>query len=70
MLKLFLVLISVFLIPIILFRVPQQDAGLSSFATKNSFLGSPSKAQNFLNVLTAFAILLYLILAIVTNLSN
>jgi protein translocase SecG subunit len=68
MLKLFLVLISISLIPIILLRVPQQDAGLSSFATKNTFLGSPSKAQNLLNVVTAIAILLYLILAIVSNL--
>jgi protein translocase SecG subunit len=70
MLKLFLVFLSIFLIPIILFRVPQQDAGLSSFATKNSFLGSPGKAQKFLNILTAFAILLYLVLAIFSNLSN
>jgi protein translocase SecG subunit len=70
MLKLFLVVISIFLITIIFLRVPQEDVGLAGFAAKSNLLGSPSSAQKFLNVLTAFAILAYLILAIVSNISN
>ena len=64
MLKLFLVVISIFLITIIFLRVPQENVGLSSFATKSNLLESPSSAQKFLNILTAFVILLYFILAI------
>lgn len=70
MLKLFLIVISLFLITIIFLRVPQEDVGLAGFATKSNLLGSPSSAQKFLNILTAFAILAYLILAIVSNISN
>jgi len=70
MLKLFLFGISIFLITIIFLRVPQESAGLASFATKSNFLGSPGSAQKSLNILTAFGILLYLILAIVSNFSN
>ena len=70
MLKLFLVVISIFLITIIFLRVPQEDVGLAGFVTKSNLLGSPSSAQKFLNVLTAFAILAYLILAIVSNISS
>ena len=69
MLKLFLVIISIFLITIIFLRVPQENIGLSSLATKNTLLDSSSSAQKFVNILTAFAILLYFILAIVNNLS-
>lgn len=67
---LLLVLISFFLILIILSRVSEKDAGLSSFATKSTILGSPGKAQKFLNILTSIAVLFYLILAIVNNISN
>ena len=69
MLKLFLFIISIFLITIIFLRIPQENVGLASFATKSNLLGSPSSAQKFLNILTAFGILLYFLLAIVTNLS-
>lgn len=69
MLKLFLLALSIFLIPIIVLRIPQENVGLASFATKSNLLGSPSSAQKFLNILTAFGILLYFILAIVANLS-
>jgi preprotein translocase subunit SecG len=70
MLKLFLFVISIFLIIIIFLRIPQENVGLASFATKSNLLGSPSSAQKSLNILTAFGILLYLILAIVSNLAN
>ena len=70
MLKLFLFIISIFLITIIFLRIPQENVGLASFATKSDMLGSPSSAQKSLNVFTAFGIFLYLCLAIVSNLSN
>lgn len=69
MLRLFLFAISFFLITIIFLRMPQESIGLTSFATKSTLLGSPSSAQKSLNILTAFGILLYLILAVVSNLS-
>lgn len=68
--ELLLVIISIFLIIIIFLRLPQESVGLSSFATKTNLLGSPSSAQKFLNILTAFAILLYFLLAIKGNLEN
>ena len=61
--------LSIFLITIIVLRIPQENAGLASFATKSTLLGSPSSAQKSLNILTAFGILLYFILAIIANLS-
>ena len=70
MLKLLGLINSVFLIGIIFLRVPQESAGLSSFATKTDLLGSPSSAQRFLNILTAFGIFIYFGLAIQLNLTN
>ena len=70
MLKLFLFALSIFLITIIFLRIPKENVGLASFATKSSLLGSPGSAQKSLNILTAFGILLYLILAIVANATN
>jgi preprotein translocase subunit SecG len=69
MLRLFLFAISIFLITIIFLRVPQESVGLGSFATKSNLLGSPSSAQKFLNILTTVVILLYILLAIISNLS-
>jgi protein translocase SecG subunit len=70
MLKLTAVLISIFLIVIIFLRMPQENIGLASFATKSNLLGSPSSAQRFLNILTAFAILIYFGIAIKLNLNS
>ena len=70
MLKLLGFINSVFLIGIIFLRVPQESAGLSSFATKTDLLGSPSSAQRFLNIVTAFGIFIYFGLAIQMNLTN
>jgi preprotein translocase subunit SecG len=70
MLRLFLFVISIFLITIIFLRIPQENVGLASFATKSNLLGSPSSAQKFLNILTAFGILLYILLAVVSNMSQ
>jgi preprotein translocase subunit SecG len=62
MLKLFL--ITIFLIALIFLRVPQENVGLASFATKSNLFESPSSAQKFLNSLIAFGILIYFLLAI------
>jgi preprotein translocase subunit SecG len=70
MLKLFGLIVSVLLIGIIFLRIPQENVGLASFATKSDLLGSPSSAQRSLNILTAFGILVYLGIAIQLNLSN
>ncbi len=70
MLKLIGAFISLFLIVIIFLRIPQENVGLASFATKSNLLGSPSSAQRFLNILTAIGILVYLGIAIQLNLLN
>jgi preprotein translocase subunit SecG len=63
-------LISIFLIIIIFLRIPQENAGLASFATKSDLLGSPSSAQRSLNILTAFGILIYFGIAVQLNIIN
>jgi hypothetical protein len=55
MLKLIGFIISVFLIVIIFLRMPQENVGLASFATKVTYC-SPSSAQRSLNILTTFGI--------------
>lgn len=70
MLKLFGLIVSILLIGIIFLRIPQENVGLASFATKSDLLGSPSSAQRSLNILTAFGILVYFGIAIQLNLSN
>jgi preprotein translocase subunit SecG len=70
MLKLFGFLTSLFLIVIIFLRIPQENMGLASFATKSDLLGSPSSAQRSLNILTGFGILIYFAIAIQMNLIN
>jgi len=70
MLKLTGIFISLFLIIIIFLRIPEENVGLASFATKSNLLGSPSSARRFLNILTGIGILLYLGIAIQLNLLN
>ena len=70
MLKLFGLIISILLIGIIFLSIPQENVGLASFATKSDLLGSPSSAQRSLNLLTAFAILIYFGIAFKLNLAN
>ena len=41
------IFISLFLIILILIRIPSQDVGLSSFANNSNLLGSPGAAQRF-----------------------
>lgn len=68
MLKLFGFVVSILLIIIIFLRIPQENVGLSSFATKSDILGSPSSAERFLNILTAVGIAIYLSIALTLNL--
>jgi len=68
MFKLIGYFINIFLILIIFLRIPQENVGLTSFATRSNLLGSPRSAQRFLNILTAFGILIYLGIAIQLNL--
>jgi preprotein translocase subunit SecG len=70
MLKISGFLISICLIIIIFLRIPQENVGLTSFATKSDIFGSPSSAQRFLNLLTAFGILIYVGIAIQLNFIN
>jgi preprotein translocase subunit SecG len=63
-------LVSIFLITIIFLRIPQENVGLASFATKTDLLGSPSSAQRSLNILTAFGILIFFGIAIQLNATN
>jgi preprotein translocase subunit SecG len=70
MLKPFGFIVSIFLIAIIFLRIPQENVGLASFATKTDLLGSPSSAQRSLNILTAFGILIYFAIAMQLNASN
>lgn len=70
MLKLFEFIVSLLLIGIIFLRVPQENVGLSGFATKSGLLGSSRSAERFLNILTAFGILIYFGIAIKLNLAS
>ena len=70
MLKILGICISLFLIGIIFLRIPQENVGLTSFATKSNLLGSPSSAQRFLNILTIVGICIYLGIAFQINLLN
>jgi hypothetical protein len=45
-------------------KIPQENVGLASFATKTDLLGSPSSAQRSLNILTGLGILIYFGIAI------
>jgi preprotein translocase subunit SecG len=70
MLKPFGFIISIFLIVIIFLRIPKENVGLASFATKSDLLGSPSSAERSLNILTGFGILIYLGIAVGLNLTD
>jgi len=61
-------IVSLLLIIVIFLRMPQENLGLSSFATKSDILGSPSSAERSLNILTAVGIVIYFVIAIQLNL--
>ena len=68
MLKPIGIIVSILLIIVIFLRIPKENAGLSSFATKIDILGSPSSAERSLNILTSVGILIYFGIAIQLNL--
>ncbi len=70
MLKLIGFIVSLCLIIVIFLRTPQENVGLSSFATKSDILGSPSSAERFLNILTIFGIFVYFSIALTLNLTS
>ena len=70
MLKLIGGFISLALILIIFLRIPKENVGLESFATKSNLLGSPRLAERLLNIVTGIGILIYLGVAIQLNLLN
>ena len=59
--------ISLFLILIILIRIPRESIGLSSFANTSDLLGSPGSAQRFLDILTVSGIIFYVGIAVQLN---
>lgn len=67
-LTIFGAIVSLFLISIILLRIPKENVGLASFANKSNVLGSPSSAERFLNIATMTGIFLYLAIAFQLNL--
>nr|AZJ16758.1 preprotein translocase protein SecG [Seminavis robusta] len=68
MLKLIGFIVSILLIIVIFLRTPQENVGLSSFATKSDIFSSPSSAERFLNIITAFGIIVYFSVALILNL--
>lgn len=70
MLKIIGFIVSILLIIVIFLRTPQENVGLSSFATKSDILGSPSSAERFLNILTASGIIVYFGIALILNLQS
>ena len=68
MLKLIWLSVSIFLIFLIVIRVP-NNGGLDNFASKTDILGSPGSAERFLNNLTWVLIAIYVLLAIKYNLA-
>ena len=67
MLTTFGMFISLFLIFVILIRIPQDSVGLSSFANTSNLLGSPGSAQRFLDILTVSTIVMYFLIAFQLN---
>lgn len=70
MIKLLGLILSIFLIIIIFLRIPQENVGLASFATKTDLLGSPSSAQRSLNILIGIGIFLYFAFVVYLNFIN
>ena len=68
MLNIIKIVVSIFLIVIIFFQIPQDTVGLASFTTKSNLLDSPSSGQRFLNILTGVGILIYFGITFALNL--
>ena len=62
-----LFLLCLILIIIIFFQVPKDNIGLTSFGSKTNFLGSPTKSEKNIKIITIVCILGYLFLAFELN---
>ena len=69
MLKIIWLLLSLFLIVIILIRIP-NSGGLNNFSVNTNLIGSANSAEKFLNQLTWLFITCYFLLAVKFNISN
>jgi len=64
------IFVSLFLIILILVRIPQENVGLSSFANNSNLSGSPGSAQRFLDILTVSLIVMYFLIAFKLNIQT
>jgi len=67
-LKLIVLIVSILLVILILVQIPEENVGLSGFATKTSIVGSPSSFQKRLNLVIGFGVVIYLVIALTLNL--
>ena len=67
MLKFLGFIINLFLIIGISLRIPQENIGLASFATKNKMLNSTNSMQRWLNIITIVGITFYIFIAVQLN---
>jgi len=68
MLQIIWLILSIFLILIILIRIP-NSGGLNNFSINTNLMGSPNSAERFLNQLTWLFIIGYFLLAVKFNIS-
>lgn len=66
MLKVIWLILSLFLIFLVLIRLP-NSGGLSNFSINTNLIGSSNSTERFLNQLTWLFIILYFLLAIKFN---
>ena len=69
MLNLIWSILSIFIIILILLKVP-NNTGLGSMINKTNFLGSPNSTEKVLSTVIWVFIAIYLLLAIKFNLTN
>lgn len=66
MLKLIWLILSIFIILLVLIRIPSSQ-GLTNFSINNNLIGSSTSTERFLNQLTWAFIIIYFLLAIKFN---
>nr|YP_010241929.1 Preprotein translocase SecG subunit [Coscinodiscus wailesii]QTI82844.1 Preprotein translocase SecG subunit [Coscinodiscus wailesii] len=66
MLKIIWLILSLFLILLVLIRIP-NSGGITNFSINNNLIGSSNSTERFLNKLTWLFITLYFLLALKFN---
>lgn len=66
MLKLIWLVLSIFIILLVLIRIPSSQ-GLTNFSINNNLIGSSTSTERFLNQLTWVFIIVYFLLALKFN---